>query len=76
MKERSFLNYNIEIKEQDKNIDEFKKFSITRQKETLLLMLNKNQLYVNLSDIDDSNFRINKEDKELNKKFYSKGGTL
>jgi adenine-specific DNA-methyltransferase len=33
-------------------------------------MLNKNQLYVNHSEIEDSQFKVSKEDKELNKKFY------
>ena len=33
-------------------------------------MLNKNQLYVNSSEIDDSQFKVSKEDKDLNKEFY------
>lgn len=35
-----------------------------------ILLLDKNQLYVNLSEIDDAQFKVSKEDKALNKKFY------
>ena len=35
-----------------------------------MAMLNKNQLYVNLSEIEDKQFNVSKEEKELNKKFY------
>ena len=33
-------------------------------------MLDKNQLYVNLTEIDDKQFKVSEEDKELNRKFY------
>jgi len=33
-------------------------------------MLNKNQLYVNLSEIDDVQFQIEKAEKDLNYRFY------
>ena len=71
MKDKSFLNYNVDVRETDRNIEEFKKLPVNRQKEILLLTLNKNQLYVNLSEIEDSHFKISKEDKELTKDFYS-----
>ncbi|MBU4274448.1 site-specific DNA-methyltransferase [Patescibacteria group bacterium] len=70
MKEKSFLNYNVDIKKFDETIDEFKKLSFARQKHILFEILNKNQLYVNFSEINDSEFKVNKEDKELNKEFY------
>ncbi len=31
---------------------------------------NRNQLYVNLSEIDDEDFKVSDEDKELNRLFY------
>jgi adenine-specific DNA-methyltransferase len=70
MQKKSFLNYNVDIKKFNENIDEFKKLPLTKQKETLFEILNKNQLYVNLSEIDDTEFKVSKEDKELNKEFY------
>ncbi|HVY01454.1 MAG TPA: site-specific DNA-methyltransferase [Candidatus Nanoarchaeia archaeon] len=71
MCDRYFLNYDVNIKKFNENKSEFEKLSLTQQKKILCEMLDKNQLYVNLSEIDDSDFKINKEDKELNKKFYS-----
>ena len=71
MKEKAFFNYNVDLKAFEENIKEFYKLSLNKQKEILVSMLNKNQLYVNLSDIEDSKFKVGKEDKELNKKFYN-----
>ena len=33
-------------------------------------MLDKNQLYVNLSEIEDADFGVSAEDKVLNRAFY------
>jgi adenine-specific DNA-methyltransferase len=70
MKERSFINYNVDIKKQDEEIEEFKELTLKQQKEILLQILNKNQLYVNLSSIDDEDFKVSDEDKKLSKEFY------
>jgi len=70
MKARSFLNYNMDIKAMDANIEEFKGLSLIKQKETLLDILNKNQLYVNLSEIEDQDFEVSEDDKTLNRLFY------
>jgi len=70
MCEKYFLNYDVDIKKFNENKGEFKKLTIEKQKKLLIEMLNKNQLYVHLSEINDSQFKVNKEDKELNKKFY------
>ena len=47
------------------------KTGLERQKRLLAELLNKNQLYVHLSEIDDKDFKVSKEDKRLNKLFYS-----
>ncbi len=70
MVEHYFLNYDVDIKKFNDNHDAFKELSLDKQKKVLAEMLNKNQLYVNLSEIDDSQFKVSKEDKELNKNFY------
>ncbi len=70
MCDKYFLNYDISIKKFNDNKKDFEKLSLAQQKKILCEMLNKNQLYVNLSEIEDSQFKISKEDKELNKKFY------
>ncbi len=70
MKSKSFLNYNVDIKKFDEMIDEFKKLSLAKQQHTLFDFLNKNQLYVGLSEIEDKEFKIEKEDKKINEEFY------
>ena len=60
MKVKSFINYNIDFKKQEKNIEEFKKLNLNQQKEHLIKLLDKNQLYVNLSSLDDKDFECNK----------------
>ena len=70
MCEHYFLNYDVIIKKFNENKKDFENLSLSQQKKVLCEMLNKNQLYVNLSEIEDSQFKVSKEEKELNKKFY------
>ncbi len=70
MKSKSFLNYNVDITKQDEVIEEFKELSLDEQKKALVELLDKNQLYVNLSEINDKDFEVSEEDKQLNKIFY------
>ncbi|OHA19542.1 MAG: hypothetical protein A3C08_02565 [Candidatus Taylorbacteria bacterium RIFCSPHIGHO2_02_FULL_47_18] len=72
MKERSFFNFNVDLKAFEENLPEFKKLALEKQKETLCSLLNKNQLYVNKSEIEDKDFKVGKEDKEMNKEFYGR----
>ena len=44
---------------------------LEKQKRLLAELLNKNQLYVNLSEIDDKDFQVSTEDKKLNNLFFS-----
>jgi len=44
--------------------------SLENQKKILIECLDRNQLYVNYSEIDDEDYDISEEDKKLNKKFY------
>ena len=43
---------------------------LEKQKRLLIELLDKNQLYVNLSEIDDERFGVSEEDKHLNRLFY------
>jgi len=70
MKEKAFLSYKVDVKQFDDNVKEFEQLSLENQKKFLIECLDKNQLYVNLSEIDDVEYEISKEDKELNKQFY------
>lgn len=70
MKEKAFLSYKMDVEEFDKDAQEFEQLSLENQKKFLIECLDKNQLYVNLSEMDDSDYGVSKEDKDLNKKFY------
>ena len=43
---------------------------LEKQKKLLVGLLDKNQLYVHLSEIEDEDFDVSEEDKALNKQFY------
>ena len=68
VKKSSFLSYRVEAKKLHK--EEFIKFSLFEQKELLEELVDKNNLYVNYSDIDDANYKITEKEKELNRQFY------
>lgn len=70
MKERSFLNYNIDIKAQDAHIEDFKALNIDQQKQHLVELLDKNQLYVPLSAMNNTQYGVTEEEKNLTKAFY------
>lgn len=71
MKTKSFLNYNVDIKKQDEHLEEFKALSLAEQKQHLCEILDKNQLYVNLSSLYDADFKCSEEEKRLNRDFYN-----
>lgn len=46
---------------------------LDEQKHLLAELLDKNQVYVNLSEMDDARFKVSEEEKELNRAFYGEG---
>ncbi len=72
MKAKSFLNYNVDIKKQEAHIEEFKVLTLAEQKRHLVEILDKNQLYVNLSSLDDDDFAVTDHEKKITKAFYQK----
>ncbi|NMC98346.1 MAG: site-specific DNA-methyltransferase [Bacteroidales bacterium] len=70
MKSKSFLNYNVDIKKQDEHLEEFKALSLAEQKQHLCELLDKNQLYVNLSSLNDADFACTAEEKKVTQNFY------
>jgi adenine-specific DNA-methyltransferase len=75
MSEDSFLNWYINPKVPAEAIKDFEVIGqgengLEKQKRLLAELLDKNQLYVNLSEIDDTQFNVSKEDKALNRAFY------
>ena len=70
MKAKSFLNYNVDLQKQEAHIEEFKALTLAEQKEHLVELLDKNQLYVNLSSLNDKDFAVTAEDKKVTQDFY------
>ncbi|MEZ7595096.1 site-specific DNA-methyltransferase [Streptococcus sp. 27098_8_76] len=67
-KKSSFLSYRVDPKKLKKS--EFEKLSLAEQKQVLLELVDNNNLYVNYSEIDDSDYGISLEEKKLNRNFY------
>ena len=70
MKEKSFLDYNVDIKKQDEDIEDFKALGLEEQKQHLCEILDKNQLYVNVSSLADKEFSCTDAEKKLTRDFY------
>ena len=70
MKAKSFLNYNVDIKKHDEHLEEFKALNLAEQKQHLCELLDKNQLYVNLSSLGDADFACTEEEKKVTQDFY------
>lgn len=70
MKAKSFLDYNVDIQKQDEHIADFKKLELAQQKQHLIELLDKNQLYVNLSSINDKDFDCSTAEKKVTEDFY------
>ena len=73
--EGSFLNWYVNPEMPEEAVNYFESLGkelngLEKQKSKLAELLDKNQLYVNLSEIDDAQFKVSNEDKELNKAFY------
>lgn len=75
MAEGSFLNWYVNPSMPEEAVNDFialgnEPNGLEKQKHLLAELLDKNQLYVNLSEMDDARFSVSEEDKALNRKFY------
>ena len=69
--ENAFLNWYVNPEVPEEAINDFIAIGdVEKQKHLLAELLDKNQLYVNLSEIEDVDFGVSEEDKVLNKAFY------
>ena len=73
--EHSFLNWYVNPETPEDAVEKFIEIGqgengVDKQKKCLAKLLDKNQLYVNLSEIEDEDFGVSDEDKGLNKQFY------
>lgn len=71
--ENSFLNWYVNAENPEEAVNDFTAIgNLEAQQHCLVELLDKNQLYVNLSEIADVDFGVSEEDKALNKAFYGK----
>ena len=75
MAKGSFLNWYVNPAMPEEAVKDFEELGkgengLEKQKRLLAELLDKNQLYVNLSEIDDAQFKVSKEEKASNKAFY------
>lgn len=70
MKKEAFFRYDVDLSKFDEK--ELEKLPLKDQKQVLCECLDKNHLYVNLSEIDDTTYKVSAEDKKFNKEFYRK----
>lgn len=73
MQQTGFLSYKIKAKDIDDNAETFETLCLDDQKRFLIECLDKNLLYVPLSDIDNADYSVSEEDKRLTREFYKKG---
>lgn len=70
MEEKAFLSFQFNKDIFNERLDAFKTASLETMQQYLVEILDKNQLYVNFSEIEDESFAVSKEDKALNYSFY------
>lgn len=70
MQNKALISYKVNIKAINENAKEFQSLSLEDQKRFLIEVLDKNQLYVNFTEIDDKDYQVSDFDKKLNRMFY------
>ena len=72
MQATGYLNYKINISTIDESEADFAALSLDDQKRFLIECLDKNMLYIPVSDMESKEYVISEEDKRLTKEFYKK----
>ena len=72
MQDKAFLSYRVDPKKIDLNSADFNTMSLDDQKRFLIEVMDKNMLYVPVSEIDDKTYGISDDDKKLNRRFQGK----
>ena len=72
MQARAFLSYRIDPKTIDLTSADFNALSLDDRKRFLIEIMDKNMLYVPLTEMDDESYAVNVEDKKLNRLFFNK----
>lgn len=70
MQNKAFLSYKIDPKTIGLDSADFQTLSLDDQKRFLIEVMDKNMLYVSLSEMDDATHGVSAEDKKLNRLFF------
>lgn len=70
MRKKIFFRFNVDLQKFDESLDEFKSLPLEQQKNCLVKLLDLNQLYVNMSDMEDETAQVTNEEKRISKDFY------
>ena len=71
IKKNAYLSYKVHPQSIDQNIDQFKNLELNLKKKFLIELLDKNMLYVPLSELEDVSFKVKKLDKNINIGFFN-----
>lgn len=71
--QNAFLSWKIDIKKFNNTVNSFQELKFEEKKLLLFESLDKNLLYIPLSEIDNEDFVMRSNDKELTKQFYNRG---
>lgn len=71
MQKHAFLSYKVRPSDIDKEKELFDELTLDQQKQFLIEVLDKNQLYVNYSEIADKDYEISEEEQKQNHQFYT-----
>jgi len=74
MMSSAYLNFKVELNKVTVEDDDFSTLSIDEKKKVLIDVLDMNQLYLNYSEIEDTQYDISEEVKQFNHSFYNQGG--
>jgi adenine-specific DNA-methyltransferase len=70
MQERAFLSYRVDVRSIDTTAGDWTDLTLADKKRLLLETLDKNMLYVPLSELEDETWGISDADKALNRRFF------
>lgn len=70
IKDKSFVSYRVDLKHITPENSGFSNLTIEDKKRFLLEILDKNMMYLPISEINDVDYAISENDKIINKKFY------
>tara|TARA_B110000858_G_C17751205_1_gene449766 strand:+ start:18 stop:1085 length:1068 start_codon:yes stop_codon:yes gene_type:complete len=71
IQDKSFVSFRVNFKNIEPEKSGFLNLTFENQKRFLIEVLDKNMMYLPLSEISDADYSISKKDKLLNKKFYN-----